>query len=123
MSAKRAETSTVNITLRVKESLREHLEFTAKAHRVSLNAEIIDRLEYGRDRMLLLPEVLRMAYGDRVAGLLMVLGRTMSVAGALPRRGIDSVDQVTDAHVYEQMEKAAAAVLAALRPTAPPPTA
>src|SRR5262245_52420115 len=80
MNAKREETATVGITLRVREDLREHIEQSAKARRVSLNQEIIDRLEHTRDRQGLLREVLELAYGPSLAGVMMVLG--MGIIGA-----------------------------------------
>jgi DNA-binding winged helix-turn-helix (wHTH) protein len=67
----------VGVTLRLREDLRRSLEEAAKAKRISLNQEIIDRLEYVRDRQSLLAEVLRLTFGDRLAGLLLAIGLAM----------------------------------------------
>jgi hypothetical protein len=77
----REKTETVGITLRVREELRQSLEEAAKARKVSLNQEIVDRLEHVRGRLDLLPEVLGLAYGRETAGLLMMLGLAMAHAG------------------------------------------
>jgi hypothetical protein len=117
MSAKRAETATVNITLRVKEGLRDSLEKAARAHGVSLNTEIADRLEHARDRQSLLMEVLTLAYGRELAGILVLVGAAMTVAGQLQAGG----DWTADPHAYDDAVLEAARVLEALRPGGAPP--
>jgi hypothetical protein len=70
----RDDTAIVQLQVRLREDLRRSLEEAAKAKRISLNQEIIDRLEYVRDRRSLLAEVLRLTFGDRLAGLLLAIG-------------------------------------------------
>jgi hypothetical protein len=78
--------TTVGITLRLREDLRKDLEESARARRVSLNQECIDRLSYVRDRKGLLAEVMRLAFGDRLAGLLLALGFAMGAVANSHRR-------------------------------------
>jgi hypothetical protein len=81
MDKPRDKTDIVPIMLRVREDLRQHLEQSAKARRVSLNQEIVDRLEHTRDRKGLFREVLELSYGPRLGGVLMVLAIGMMGAG------------------------------------------
>jgi hypothetical protein len=117
MAAKRDEAATVNITLRIKETLRESLEESAKARGVSLNAELAARLEYARDRLGLTMEVMTLAFGREVASILVLLGAVMHAEG-LTRAGIDWAN---DNDAYTAAVDYAMAALAALRPGAAPP--
>jgi hypothetical protein len=75
----------VPLMLRIREDLRRDVERSAKARRVSLNQEASDRLEYVRGRLDLLPEVLALAYGEEIAGALLLVGRAMqTVASGTP---------------------------------------
>jgi hypothetical protein len=67
---KRPRTAIVQIGLRLPEPLRAHLEKAAKERGVSINAEIVTRLEHSRDRAGLLYEVLELAYGPALAPML-----------------------------------------------------
>ena len=60
---KRSKTAIIQIKVRMREPLRAHLEQAAKRRGVSLNNEIVDRLETSRERVGLLEEVLAIAYG------------------------------------------------------------
>jgi hypothetical protein len=120
MDTGRDKTATVGIMLRVREDLRLTLEQAAKARRVSLNQEIVDRLEYVRGRTSLLPEALELAFGTRLAGLLMVLGFAMDAAarhdlpaGSVWRPFPDWTDQPAR---FDHAVRAAARLLDAARP-------
>src|SRR5215510_5341617 len=65
---------TIHLQVRLREDLRAFLEHSAKARWISLNQEIVDRLEYVRDRKDLLAEVLRLTFGERLAGVLLAIG-------------------------------------------------
>ena len=67
--AKRDRTAIVQLKVRMREPLRAHLEKAAAARGISLNSEIVDRLERSADRLGLLEEILVLAYG--AAGTLM----------------------------------------------------
>src|SRR5262245_22215123 len=112
MGAKRAETDVVNITLRVPESLRQHLEESARARHVSLNTELNDRLEHVRDRQGLLMETMTLAYGTELASILMLVGAVMAVTGQLEA----GRDWTAHPGAYGEAEREANRVLEALRP-------
>lgn len=77
----RDETAVVQLQVRLREDLRRRLEEAARARRVSLNQEIVDRLSYVRDRVDLLPEILRLSFGAELAGIIMMIAPVMRVAG------------------------------------------
>lgn len=60
---KRKKTAIVQLKVRMREPLRAHLEKAAAARGISLNSEIVDRLERSMDRSVLLEDVLGLAYG------------------------------------------------------------
>jgi hypothetical protein len=83
------------------------LEHAASVRGESINAEVIDRVEYTFDRSDLLVEVLSLAFGShRLAGLLIMLGFAMHDQG---RRITGKSDWTSDSVAYD------AAVLAAMR--------
>lgn len=105
----RDDTANVHLQVRLREDLRRSLEQAAKARHVSLNQEIVDRLDYVRDRLGLLHEIFELAYGERVAGILMMLGRVMRVAGDKGKEGDWTPEDFDDA------AKAGSVLLQALR--------
>jgi hypothetical protein len=122
--AKRKNTDQVQINVRMREALRSKLEQSAKTNDGSLNREIVDRLERSFDRQELLVEALTLAYGEKLAGLLMMVGRAMNEAGRLSGYALD-LRASTDAWVdypfpYQQASNAAVAVLSAFRPEGDP---
>jgi hypothetical protein len=128
MDVKRDETATVGITLRVREDLRQHLETSAKARRVSLNQEIIDRLEHARDRQGLLREVMELTYGPRLGGVLMVLAMGMIGAGYVEARRQAGwppydPDWLDDPNAFDAAAGVAMGLLFALRPLSEAPSA
>src|SRR5262245_10005748 len=115
----RDETALVQLQVRMREDLRRSLADAALARMIPLNTVIVERLAYTRDRANLLSEVLRIAYGDRIAGVLMVLGPLMRLAGTTKK----DADWMADADVYERVEKAVMAAFEYLGPGKGPPTA
>jgi hypothetical protein len=111
----RDDTATVQLQVRLREDLRRSLEESAKAKRISLNQEIIDRLEYVRDRQSLLAEVLRLTLGERLAGLLLGIGLAMGsvVHGARDQSRGSWID---DREVFDEAAQAAIMLLGAARP-------
>jgi hypothetical protein len=113
----------VGVTLRIREDLRRSLEEAAKARRVSLNQEIIDRLEYVRDRQSLLAEVLRLTLGERLAGLVLAIGlamgsvvhgyRHLSQGGARDQSRESWID---DREIFDEAAQAAIMLLGVARP-------
>jgi regulatory GntR family protein len=111
--------TTVGITLRLREDLRRDLEESARARRVSLNQECIDRLTYVQDRKSLLAEVMRLTFGDRLAGLLLAIGFAMAGAAANSRslfRQQSSSDWIEDPTTFNEAAHAANRVLVTARP-------
>lgn len=61
---RRAGSNTVDIGLRLKETLRAKVERAAKHRGASMNGEIVSRLEQSFEHQGLMREVLRIAYGS-----------------------------------------------------------
>lgn len=113
----RNESHTVHLQVRIREDLRQHLEQSAKGRRVSLNQEIVDRLEHVRDRTGLLTEVLKLAHGQRMAGILTALGLVMGIAGRLSARtSLKPREWTDDPELFENAFRAAVSLLEAARP-------
>jgi hypothetical protein len=81
--AKRDPKALVQLKVRMREPLRARLEEEASLRGVSINAEVVDRLEHTFQRNDLLAEVLSLTFGDRLAGLLIMLGVAMAGAAAI----------------------------------------
>ena len=116
----RDETAIVQLQVRLREDLRRSLEQAAQAKKISLNQEIVDRLEYVRDRQNLLSEVLRLTFGDRLGALLMALGFVMDTAGRFTRSPSWNPfrkDWTDQPDLYDHAIQAAVALLEAARPT------
>jgi hypothetical protein len=123
--------TTVHLQVRIREDLRASLEESAKAKRISLNQEIVDRLEYVRDRKSLLAEVMRLAFGERLAGLLIALGLAMRLAASMrpraERRQAASppseapADWMDDPKKYDRAAQSALVLLEIARPEARAP--
>ncbi len=72
--AQRKKTATVQLKLRMKETLRARIEKTAKAGKVSMNTEILQRLERSF-------ETENRFGGPRATALVEVMGQAMMAAG------------------------------------------
>jgi hypothetical protein len=79
----RDETAVVQLQVRLREDLRRYLEETARTRSVSLNSEIVGRLEHTRDRSGLTMEVLALAFGKEAASVLLLVGSVMHEAGVM----------------------------------------
>jgi hypothetical protein len=107
----RDETAIVQLQVRLREDLRREIDETARARGVSLNAEIVGRLEHTRDRTGLVMEVLTLAFGRKAASILVLIGAIMHAEGMV-RSGIDWAD---DPDAYKAALDEAMAALTALR--------
>jgi Arc-like DNA binding domain len=78
--AKRKKTSTVQLKLRLREGLRQKLERQARTRNVSLNSEMVERLENSFQRGET-DALLQLLAGSRsYAELLAILGRALQIA-------------------------------------------
>jgi len=68
--AKNSKDTKADIKIRLTEGLRSRIERTAKQRGVSMNAEMIERLENSFVKQGLLKEVLTLAYGPQWAAFL-----------------------------------------------------
>lgn len=133
--------ATVDLKVRMKESLRAQIESAALNHGISMNAEAVARLEQTFRDEGLLPEILDLAYGRETAGLLILLAETVRHVGAssifLARGGepqtVDDAarlltrEWVSDPWAFQQVKTAVFIIFAALQPAgtdeaAPPAT-
>ena len=69
--AKRKKTDRVQLPIRMRESLRAQIEKAAKEKDVSINTEVVMRLDRSFERQGLLQEVMTLAYGEEWAAMLM----------------------------------------------------
>ena len=120
--AKRKQSAKVDLTLRIKEPLRADLAKTAKQRGVSMNAEIVNRLERSSHNQSLLNEVLDLEYGKRLAGFLLLVGRAMNEAGMhsalYDTKTLEGAKNWLDnAFGFDQAVKAAQWIFEASRPT------
>jgi hypothetical protein len=83
----------------------------ARVRSVSLNSEIVGRLEHTRDRSTLTMEVLALAFGKEAASILVLLGAVMHEEGLL-RSGVNWAD---DTDAYKGVLDGASEVLEVLR--------
>jgi hypothetical protein len=103
--------------------LKRKIEQEASRRGHSISNEAASLLEWALDRRGLLPDVLALAYGRQLAGLVMALGSIMSKAGrtASSVRTIDGGENwITDPHAFDQAVKAALDLLVAARPPGEP---
>lgn len=109
------------LSVRVRDETREQLEKAAKLNGRSLSQEAEAMIERAFDRPDLLPDVLEMAYGRQLAGLLMVMGRALFDAGG--QAGFMSQPNAVGIHAwledpygYDEATKALAVIMEAFRP-------
>jgi hypothetical protein len=102
----------VSLGLKVTGEMKNLIDAAAAKSGRSQSQEAAFRLERSFDRIELLPEVLALAYGRELAGLILALAATMDAAGdASPRMPVTA-----NARTYADAEMAAVALLAELRP-------
>jgi hypothetical protein len=122
---KRAKQATVDIGMRVKEPLRARIARTAKDRGVSMNAEMVDRLERSfseeRDRARLIEAIFG---GPEILGLMKLISAAMQEAGQAA--GFESAGSLEGAagwmqnpYAYDQATKACLRILDTLKPPGP----
>lgn len=118
----REQSDIIQLKVRMKESMRAQLEKIAQTRAISMNAEIVDRLERSfRDQALLL-DAMELTYGTGLAGILLLLGEVMKTTGS--HAGFHSVRTLegsqnwwNDPYAFDQVVKGANRVLEAFRPS------
>jgi hypothetical protein len=117
--ARRAKSDTIQLKVRMKEPLRAQLELAAKAHGVSLNSEIVDRLERSERQI-------EDVFGGRdVYGIMRVIAaaihETGSTAGFFTTGSLDGArGWLRNPWAYDQAVQAALRVFEALKPDGDP---
>ena len=122
--AARKQTATVDLKLRMKEPLRASLAKAAKKRGVSLNFEAVERLGRSIHHEGLFPQALELAFGKRLAGMLLVIGRAMDEAGTLAAFSEADVSEgararinwMDSSYAFDQAVQAVTVVLEDLRP-------
>ena len=113
-------TQRVSLGLRVTAEVKERLDAAAERKGTSQSTEAAVRLEQSFDRESLLTEVLVLAYGRELAGILMMLGIAMEDVSNLfmdtTKRRHHSIPWTEHPVAYELAIRAAVTVLFALRP-------
>jgi hypothetical protein len=123
----------IPLGLRVTPDLKRKLDFAAEETGRSQSQEAELRLERSFEREEMLPDVLTLAYGEEVAGILMTLGLVLAQTKSLAEFGMLevgerrlSVEPVTEAnfpsYALDQAIKAATEVLEEMRPGDAPST-
>ncbi|HUF80029.1 MAG TPA: Arc family DNA-binding protein, partial [Burkholderiales bacterium] len=125
--AKRKLSDTVDIKLRMKEALRARVERAAGKRGVSMNAEMVSRLEQSFDDEDRIAHFRPLIYGRQLAAVLEVLGRVMRDTGQhvrlayAPTPSIVGADGwMDDPRAFDQAFKGAVQILEALRPPGDP---
>ena len=126
--AEREKTATVDIKLRLKEPLRARVEAAAAERGVSMNAEMVDRLDRSFDqpemKIGLLAEVMTLAYGPKLGRIVEALAKAMATVGRHADFVVTSRHQsgerreawLDTPYTFDQARKAAELVLEAVKP-------
>jgi hypothetical protein len=115
---KRAKSDTAQLNLRIKETIRQKIELAARDHGVSMNAEMVDRLQRSFDLDASVVEI----FGSRgLFEIMKIVASTMTQIGRgeymLLRRAADPGDHwLSDAHAYDEAVGAAKKILEMFRP-------
>ena len=112
----------VHLGFRVTPDLKQHVERAADRSGRSISQEAEMRLERSFEREGLLSEALELAYGRRLAAILLMLGKAMKDTGEIvafaSTRTIEGKENWLDTpSAFDQAAKSAAHVLEALRPS------
>jgi hypothetical protein len=114
--AERDKTATVNLKVRMKEPLRAQIEASATGRRISMNAEVIGRIENSFRDEASMKQALELAYGPRTTVLLLALGKLIRNAGTISvaTKGKPAVDDawLDDAFAYRQVTAGIEALMA-----------
>jgi hypothetical protein len=111
----------VPLGLRVTLETKRRLDDAAVASGRSQSQEAELRLEHSFDREDLLIDILKLAYGEQLAGLVLLIAGAMHDAGvgeafAKTSTPEEAWNWLEAQYPYDQAQKAATAILAALRP-------
>jgi hypothetical protein len=113
------------VGFRAPRELKERLETTAATSGRSLSTEAQIRLEKSFEKQDLLSDSLELAYGARLAGIVLLVGNLMKQTGLLG--GFASIGSaeardkwLDDPYAYDQALKAALIILEAFRPPGDP---
>ena len=108
-----------SLGLKVTADIKERVDQAARESGRTQSQEAEYRLQGSFDREDLLSDVLALAYGKYVAGILLMLGYAIDAAG----RGASSIrtvggarDWINDPHAFDQAVRAALHIFDALRP-------
>jgi hypothetical protein len=122
----------VSLGLKVRSDIKELLETAARASGRTQSQEAEARLERSFDHQELLPQVLELAYGRGLAGVLLMLGEAMKTTGESagisataigPSFTLEGARRLCDIpYAYDQAVRAAGKIFEALRPTGDPQT-
>ena len=120
MSPERDPTDTVDVRVRVREPVRAALEAAAQARGISVNAEVVGRLEGTFSVEALLPQALDLQFGRETGAVLTLIGhairhtvRSSTIVNSAPAADDAWLD---DAWLFEQAVKAVGVILEELRP-------
>lgn len=116
----------VPLSVRVTPEMKLHIAAAALRSGRSQSQEIEYRLERSLERESLLPDVLTLAYGEQLAGVLLLIGDAMERAGEVSAGMVDHSlgyewadrDWMQYPEEYDQAVQAAVAILEAARPKA-----
>jgi hypothetical protein len=127
MTESRTDASTAEIKIRMKEPLRAQIEREAEIRGVSMNAEMIARLEHSYHKDESLDAALAFAYGEETAALLLVIAKVMEQAEAecswvcrLARGEARGAYWAADPYFFDQTALAINRAFEALRPPGDP---
>src|ERR1700674_1254231 len=114
--AKRSKTAVANLKVRLRESLRSKIERAAKSRGVSMNAEMVDRIDESFEKEA---EIERLFGSDKVFALMKVVSSAMHLTGQFPNAGSEYPHWLQNPVAYQEATLAAARVLEALKPKGP----
>lgn len=108
-----------DLKLRLRKELRDRIERAASEQGISMNAEIVRRLEQTVRDETQAPQILELAYGRKQAGILLAVAKGMAEAGQRTLRreqpnGPVLQDWTDDAKAFEEGVLAALAILSSI---------
>lgn len=124
---RRKKTAKAQVPVRMVETLRAKLEKSARSRSVSMNGEIVDRLDRSFHNQALVNEVLEAMFGKPLAATLLTIGRAMDYPGRA--RAFYETGTLEGANAwfdhpgaFDEAVQAATQVLQRLRPSGDPKT-
>jgi len=126
--ARRGKAAIVDIKIRMREPLRAKVEAAAKENSVSMNAEMVSRLERTFQRQdtadRFLRDFMEISYGPKLGAMLEAIGHTLDAVGIHANIATTNEQDefywragwIKNPYAFEQAVKAANAVLETFRP-------